>query len=544
MGIHDARVKSIGTNAWLPYCRRLNALPTDVHIDWNSGVNQALLHHGSIFREETATVFSSYDNFSEKVCQHVAPRSRTSCKQSGRESRVMQQQQHVLRGDDLASTRNSSPREMTKITDLQRLQIALAMIPKACPLVFKYDPSHLIFGTKVCMIRQSRAFDLCLSTRNSRSSSNDIVEIPNEDVDPNNPSHIIVREIAFGQNSDPDSPPITLWLGVPEDDITTCNFKEQLKHNAKQKSRRRRKNSMNNKNLGPLAGTPVVAAAPLTEPSEFGSINDLLHWYHKCHRPFKLFYSQNPELHDLMRNVMMLEIKKMKLNNGGATASESISASSSPVGRIMLGEDERQGHDIVEDTTTSLQVEELVLTETINALGRHFLDSSWWPVNQGREYVSDSTPVPPAEGIYCAPPKNAFQKSLWSSLVENLCSKNDAELNHHYGDEEKRRTATMGKKKRLPVFEDVSVVVSSVGTIGSLEATGVSSPAGATISDNTNAPFAFEVGDRPQHQMCSLSMPPSSLLPPPPSFSFCEFESQWKIVQDFYRNKNDKKQKK
>jgi hypothetical protein len=154
---------------------------------------------------------------------------------------------------------------------------------------------------------------------------------------------------------------------------------------------------MDNKNQGSVAGTPVVAAAPLSEPSEFGSTNDLLHWYHKCHRPFKLFYPQNLELHDLIRNVMILEIKKMKLNNGGGTAWDSISTS--PAG------DDRQGHGIVEDTTSSLQVEELVLTETINALGRHFVDSSCWPVNQGREDVSDSTPVPPAEGIYCAPSK-------------------------------------------------------------------------------------------------------------------------------------------
>ena len=381
-------MKSIGSKAWLPSCQRLNALPTDVHIDWNSGVNQALLHHGSIFKEETATVFSSYAKFAENVCQHLAPRSRTFRQQSGRESRLIQQQ-HVRRGEGFASSRNSSSPE---IDDLQTLQIALAMIPKPCPQVFKYDPSHLIFGTKVCMIRQSRAFDLCPS-----SSSNGIVEIPIEDVDPNNPSHITVRGVAFGHNSDPDCPPTTLWLGVPEDDITTCNFKDQLKHNAKEKARRRRKCNMDNKNQGSVAGTPVVAAAPLSEPSEFGSTNDLLHWYHKCHRPFKLFYPQNLELHDLIRNVMILEIKKMKLNNGGGTAWDSISTS--PAG------DDRQGHGIVEDTTSSLQVEELVLTETINALGRHIVDSSCWPVNQGREDVSDSTPVPPAEGIYCAPSK-------------------------------------------------------------------------------------------------------------------------------------------
>jgi hypothetical protein len=137
--------------------------------------------------------------------------------------------------------------------------------------------------------------------------------------------------------------------------------------------------------------------------------------------------------------------------------------------------------------------------------------------------------------------KNAFQKSLWSSLVENLCSKNDAELSHHYGDEEKQRTASMGKKKRLPVFEDVSVLVSSVGTRGSVETIGDSSPASTAISDSTTAPFTFEVGeDRSELYMCTMTMAPSSLLPPPPSFSFCEFESQWKLVQDFYSKKNDK----
>ena len=431
------------------------------------------------------TVFSSYDKFSEKICQLGLSHRITQ-----QEPKKVHSPEHPLavssRGAGLSN--NMPSQRAQEIDDLQKLQIALAMISKECPLVFKYDPSHLIFG-RVCMIRKSRAFDLCPYRRKSPDgTTRDIEEIPIEEIDSHNPFHVIVREIAFGQNTDPGCPPATLWFGVPEDAITTCDFKDQLKQNRKFKKDQRKQQQEFVSREQDLSAKLSADGNILPTSSQFGSGDDPLHQYHMTHGAFKLFYSQDQQVHDLIRSVIILEIEKMKWD--GCRDSVMV-----PHTRSTSEEEQ------VVEATATLYVKELVLTEKIRALGHFFLDSSLWPVNQGRQYVTDSTPIPSTESAYRVSSNKAFQKSQWSSFVDNLCNENDATV-----------AVTMvnmqngGGKIRLRIFEEMA---------------------------SANSPVFYSDDS---HQNLNAPQQTSSSLLLSPSFSsfFLDFEAQWKLVQEFY----------
>jgi hypothetical protein len=539
-------VRNIGTTSWLPSCRQLNALPTNVHIDWNSSVNQNLVHHGSTFGKETATVFSSYGNFAEKICQ-VGPEHH----------RIIQQQlvvdsivDETIYLQDLS--KYASSQMMVQIGNMQRLQIALAMIPKNCPLVCMYKPSHLIFG-RVCMVRQSRAFDLSpppISTSSSpsnfssgSSSSSNITEIPIEDVLVHNPCHVIVREIVFGQNADPDCPPTSLWFGIPEDDITTCDLRDELKQNRKKTAQQRRKRIGTKEQHGGVFTTKHASLhSPAAASSVFGSGNDPLHLYHMSHRAFTLFYPQDQEVHDLIRNVMVLEIEKM--NRHGRHSS----LASFPGAVLLPPQNKGASNQVQHGDLAALEVKELVLNEKIETLGKIFLDSSMWPVNQGREYVSCSTPIPSAESAYCTPPNNTFQNALWSSFVNNLCDAAPPDDDPHnravvavmprhtvmtsdralvpQQRSDKEEANMLRKNKRLPVFEHL--LMKALAVVVPVTTTTTVKKYGSTQNPCRSAMFLIS-SSSPSSASSSASF-------------FRNFEAQWKLVREFYDHKNKVKE--
>jgi len=248
----------------------------------------------------------------------------------------------------------------------------------------------------------------------------------------------------------------------------------------------------------------------LPKSSQFGSGDDPLHQYYMSHGAFKLFYSQDQEVHDLIRSVMILEIQKMKWNG----CRDSIMVL--PHTR-STGEEER-----VVQATATLHIKELVLTENIRALGSFFLDSSWWPVNQGRQYVTDTTPIPSIESVYRVSSNKAFQKTQWSSFVNNLCNENDATLAGTMVNMQDDACKQCAGKTRLRIFEEVT---SSLMREGSRSSVGAATPANAAV---------FDSKDNHQNLIAPMHTSPSLLLSPTFSPFFLDFEAQWKLVQEFY----------
>jgi hypothetical protein len=341
--IHDIRITG-DDSAWLPCCQKLNALPTDVHIDYNRMINFSLLHHGSTFSKETAHVFSSYECFVQIICQPI----------SGYEA--------------------GGPQHAP--SDVQRLKIALALSPSTCPSVIKYRPTHLVSG-QPCMIRQTRAFDLSgCSSSSPAASPSCLPPILLDEVDNNNPYHVVVREIAFGQNVGNDAPPPALFFNIPESEIKICSLKDELKFNTK-----KRKNKNKTRRFRAAAGGCRRGAAGSYPPSPLHGI-------------FRLYCTNDEAIHSLIQSTMRLELDKLLMAQSCQTIS----------------------------SLAIFKSRELEIRTQIDALHAFFLES-WWPVNEGREYVSSNTPVPPAVGFYSVPRHDKSHSRQWNSFVQNLGKK-------------------------------------------------------------------------------------------------------------------------
>jgi hypothetical protein len=95
---------------------------------------------------------------------------------------------------------------------ISKLQIALKLHGDA-DWQYKYRPQHIIHD-ELCMVLQKRAFlvgnnnnarEIALSTYNARHAS-----------------HVLVREIAFGPDSDPTVRGVSLWFNISEDEVQLC----------------------------------------------------------------------------------------------------------------------------------------------------------------------------------------------------------------------------------------------------------------------------------------------------------------------------------
>ena len=362
----------------------MNALPTDAHIDWNSKGNFSLVHYGSTFGKGTAEMYSSYETFCRKICQ---PSTSTSA--SANPALLDKDTSH----DAQPAATAAAPKKKTCPTDTQRLQIALLMTPENSFSVFKYDPTHLIFG-RICMIRQTRAFDLSESTVITTST---VTEMELDQVDKSNPNHVVAHEIAFGQNLNEDELPPALWFNLPATFIVECTLRDQLKYNRKKKNKR-------HANAAHAAGANKDAPRSSQEREAFlfGSGDEYFHFHHlSCCKALILYYPNDEAVHGLIRSVLRLELDKM------------MAVLEHPVIAAIDDDDD--------DANTTIINRELLLRQRFQALSQHCLQS-FWPVNQGREYVSASTPLPPATASYCVPctTENEFHGKLWNSFVRNL----------------------------------------------------------------------------------------------------------------------------
>ncbi len=384
--IHDIRIAS-DASAWLPCCQQLNALPTDVHIDYNRKVNLSVIHQGSTFSKETAQIFSSYESFSKAICQPL----RSSCG-PGRPPQYI-------------------------IQDAQRLEIALAFSPSTCPPMYKYKPTHLVFK-QPCMIRKKLAFDLSPNQHNLPSV---LLKISLDEIDIGNPYHVIVHEISFGQASDSEVPLPALFFNIPQNEIEECSLKDELKHNRRKiKNKRMRGAPSAGVPAGLLCGGRQGAAASCRPVSQVD--------YNNPQQPllpsmgpspsndiFRLYYTNDEALYSLIRKTMQLELEKSRIATQSSSAhfsSSSSSSNSSPYSTLKSRENE--------------------IHQNLDALHNFFLES-WWPVNEGREYVSSQTLVPPASGFYSVPRHDTSHFRQWNSFVQNVNPKsnlmpNDSEL--------------------------------------------------------------------------------------------------------------------
>lgn len=337
--IHDTNIEG-KHSAWLPRINNVNALSTDYHIDWNTSYNFSLIHKGSPFGKHSDSAFSSYDNFTDMICNKTSPKKSKSL----------------------------------KLSELQRIEIALDMTAQIPSPVLKYKPSHLIFG-RLCMIAQVKTYNI----KGLRATA-----LPDDSTNLQHPDHVTVHKLIFGHNlSDGDIPP-SLWFNLPSDCIVQCSHKDQLRYN-RRKARAKdivevmRDQETHNKQW---EKEPYgIDFSP--EDGEFKQHDQ------NVEPAFTIYYPGDDELSSLITDTMRLKLDTIT-----------------------------QGCTFSPIKAAELRNRIAALVRRLEAANSYF-SMSYWPVSMDRLFPNERTPVPSVSNPYVVQ-EGAFHEKVWSSFVLGL----------------------------------------------------------------------------------------------------------------------------
>lgn len=250
---------------------------------------------------------------------------------------------------------------------------------------YKYRPKNVIFD-ELCMILQKRAFRITSSTnttsnetakRNPASStpcysgSYEVEEIPLKSVNSEDPHHVVVHELAFGPDSDPQvTRPVSLWFSIDEQSVVECS--------SSQAKRFRWKRGINKKD-SPIATRSVLT---LSSSSPNGDSNHRQHGlspqsaFHFLDS-FTLIRPHDRDAYELATAMMEHRIAVMTRE---------------------LIPNVKERYDALIETTA---VKEM-LQQRFENLRKHWIDWAW-PINLSRGTVTKKTPVPFVDSKYQAP---------------------------------------------------------------------------------------------------------------------------------------------
>eukprot|EP00557_Chaetoceros_sp_GSL56_P008537 CAMPEP_0176490594 /NCGR_PEP_ID=MMETSP0200_2-20121128/7958_1 /TAXON_ID=947934 /ORGANISM="Chaetoceros sp., Strain GSL56" /LENGTH=449 /DNA_ID=CAMNT_0017887919 /DNA_START=364 /DNA_END=1713 /DNA_ORIENTATION=+ len=440
----------------------------------------------------------------------------------------------------------------TTITVAQRLEIAIHMIPSVCPMIFKFEPTNLLYG-KSCMIRQKRAF-VVLRNEN-KCSVTTVTDLPLEHYDPLNPQHVLVHEIAFGHNLEECVPPCALWFNIPDGAITECTLSDQLKQNRTLKKLRQKQRMS-------VTGGGAVSSGGKWHgmgPSSSGGAEDeqdSIYHHYVSHRAFQMYYFHDSSLHQFMKEVMILELEKIHHRT-------KISLIANPT-----------NHQPDETGRQWLHVREFTLQNQLESLKMFLLGTCWWPVNLGRDYVSDKTPVPSAESIYIVPPapvvakgrreeqggeekKSTFEHQ-WKSFLDNMQYNNvesqqvdmssaakdryNMMMQRNFDQQQQQYKYRYGNEKGMIPSRSPSMF------LGRFEHYHLSSSQESTTVSNHLPIFEYILSTAealewvPDYQECDIPriFAAASTIVDDPCAFFYKMELEWKEVKAHYSKKNQK----
>ena len=268
---------------------------------------------------------------------------------------------------------------------------------------YKYAHSHIIFD-ELCMLIQTRAFYL-------GTNACDIpVEIALEAFDEENKYHTIVREIAFGPYCSEKDRCLALYFDIRNDQISICDPKEKKRSDRTKK----RLNKNKAKGLKQLSSNDceILICHPTTKTSYWSDILerdlpisfDYDEQNDKINQPFKLCVPKDEDSYTFITDVLKFHVNKcLSSIKGGDMKIKNIA-------------DEKEA-------SSSWSV----LEKKYNSLMNHF-DLFYFPINEGRKYVDETTLVPRVDTLYNMPPfagKGAsFQEKIWEVFLTNnkVCS--------------------------------------------------------------------------------------------------------------------------
>lgn len=271
------------------------------------------------------------------------------------------------------SSHNSNKRRRNhQLSEIQKVAIALEMWG-GHDWMYKYRPQHVIYN-ELCMVLQKRAFSL--------ETLGQVMPIPIENYRPNNTQHVLVRELAFGPDSDSTVRGVALWFNIPENEVSECTPQQAKRFRWRKK---------------PTLDEQQMMAK---RPSIFDS-RECFTMVRPCDRDaFAFAHEILQHRHDTIRAERLSTLMSERF-----------------------------------EALKELRKQKEVLQKTFQNHKRHWMHWAW-PISIGRQCIDNDTPVPPVDGHYKPLlDEEALLEKKASLLLLLEDSKNNR--NNHYREEEK-----------------------------------------------------------------------------------------------------------
>lgn len=431
---------------WLPHFNlrhKTQSLNNDFYVDWYGETNFSTSHYGHpfgpLFPEQLHSPPLSYEDFSDVICSTKSSSSSSNIKTSKEHEMIFETPQEQQDGEDsLSHIRNiSSPLSMTEVncqpqenstsrqgslflTEYQRLSIALKMRYDHSDMYkYKHKITDVLFQETSCMLIQTRTFEIPAAGAHDSGEVEDPVEIPVVQFDSSNQNHVIVREISFGPPLSSTDRKLALWFDIHDHEVRKCT-NEELKRSVGLDARLLRKKKQMERRQASSRNTSVTARTHIngcngrlnaehkTARSQYDYNHEDSYKEWKAHtdyakniralvptsfdddespninKPFYVCIPRDQESYALVTEVLQnrLNILKSKMMTGSS----------------------------IDDTVLSLthqdyqeKIVEKELERKFNALVKHFSMFHFFPVNDGRDIVDESTPLPALRENYNFP---------------------------------------------------------------------------------------------------------------------------------------------
>ncbi len=256
----------------------------------------------------------------------------------------------------VCNTLPSNKRRRNNLSEIHKLAIAIEM-RGGHNWMYKYRPQHVIYE-ELCMVLQKRAFRL--------EKSGDVSPIAINAFNPKNSQHVLVREIAFGPDSDSTVRGVALWFNIPEKEVSECTPQQAKRFRWKKPSKYDDKRALEK------------------TPSVFDS--------REC---FVMIRPLDHDAFDLATEMLR--------HRHAAVDAERLSTLSERF-----------------EALKELKKKKDALQKTFQNHKRSWINWAW-PINVGRQSVDHETPVPPVDGPYNPLlDHEALEKSLFAGVYDEV----------------------------------------------------------------------------------------------------------------------------
>ena len=308
-GVHDPRAAG-SQQSWLPHTETQgNTIATDINVEALHQKRLYTIQYNNPFGDLFHTDLDVWEDLYKLVC-------------------------------NIPTTSRS--RRRTSLAEHHKLDIAIQMRGPA-EWHYKFRPQHIIYD-ELCMVLQKRAF---------RLTENGAIEIPlNAYNSKRFNNQVVVREIAFGPDSDPTVRGVSLWFDIDDNDVTVCTPQQAKRYRWKKGFKN------NNREQYSPRSSPFMPKSSTFDSKDY----------------FVMVRPLDKDAYDLTTNIMSHHLGVLRAE------------------RIATLRDRWEAR-------LALQCECDKLKGSFENMKRHW--QSWaWPINEGRAKVDEHTPVPPVDGKY------------------------------------------------------------------------------------------------------------------------------------------------